>query len=231
MTDRQSNLEFAFKLPSIWLWMLLGLLLALINIVLPIGMLLAIFVVLVAIVLIVLKPERLMYALAFLISFQIEIELAQLAGATLSPETIGAIGILFIAAMLIMLTDKGIYKATKLPHLWLWIAFLIISSIAIAKGPIVTGFTQGVWAVYRIVWSGPLFLLGIWLIIKSPRSIWLMTAFISLGATIGSMIAIIQTLSFGRFFSGIITNFRYLGFLHTIPYAIIADYSEALRDK
>jgi O-antigen ligase len=180
---------------------------------------------LVALFLVLVRPRWLVYALAFAIPFQTEIELSQIFGLTLSPETLGGLTLVFLVGIVIFTHKQGFARAVRTPYIAIWLFYLVFSSIAISKGPLVTSPIQGIWAIYRIVWSGPLIYLGVWMLLKKPENLRVLASWLSVGATLGATFAMIQTLSGGRFFSGLGTNFRYLGIFFSYPQNIVADYS------
>jgi len=177
------------------------------------------------------RPILMIYGLAFFFAFQIEMDLPWLGGATLSSPTIGAISLIILIVLAALTSRPWLGRLVHTPELGILIIFLGFSSAAIATGPNISGIAQGLWAIFRIVWVGPIFFLFVWMFVRNPRQIrWLLVC-ISGGATIGSAIAIIQTATSGRLLSGLLTNYRYLGFLLPLPADLVSDYSNELTVK
>lgn len=170
-------------------------------------------------------PRWLIYSLAALIPFQDEISVGALSGARLSPQTLGST--LLIVIMLLRSLLPGIHtrKILRLPYLYPVLAFLLISSSAVAVGPLITGPIQGIWSVYRTVWVAPLIYLGVWVFLKEAKTIHRALACLAAGGTLGAFIAIVQTITGGRFLSGIGGNYRYLGYLNPLPPEVVNSLS------
>jgi len=177
---------------------------------------------------IVARPRWLVLALVFFIPFQAEVEVAF--GARISPQSLGSAALALV--LFLTLLSQRSDKALRVPYLSLWLAYLFIGTLAVAAGPLMKGASQGLWTLYRVVWSVPLIYLGIWVSLDRPQSIYRAIAWLTIGASLGALAAIIQTLSVGRLLSGLGTNYRYMGFLTLLPPETVATYSGPnLRDR
>jgi hypothetical protein len=170
-------------------------------------------------------PRWLVHVLAACIPFQVEILLAQLSGARLSPQTLGAILLIFMFLMRGLLNENHSHKILNIPYIKILIVYLLFGSLAIAAGPSVTGFFQGIWSIYRTVWAAPLIYFAVWLYLKDLKSFRQPLVWLALSASVGSITAIVQTATRGQYLSGIGTNYRYLGFLVPLPPEVITSVS------
>ena len=162
-------------------------------------------------------PRWLIYALAALIPFQVEILLQQLSGARVSPETLGAALLILLFLLRGLLPGLHTRKLYRAPYFSLLVVFLLLSSFAIARGPLVTSFAQGLWAVYRTVWVAALIYFGIWVFLRDKKTLRQALAWLAASASFGAFTAVVQTITGGKLLSGIGGNYRYLGFLIPLP--------------
>ena len=171
------------------------------------------------------NPRWLVYSLAAFIPFQDEISFEQLSGARLSAQTLGATLLIILFLLRGLLPGFHTRKIFRLPYLNLLLVFLLISSLAIAIGPQVTGPVQAIWAVYRTVWVAPLIYFGVWVFLREPKTLRRVLAWLAAGSTFGAFIAIVQTITGGKLLTGIGGNYRYLGFLNPLPPEVVASLS------
>lgn len=176
------------------------------------------------------RPAGLLFGLAFLIAFQIQYEHPALAGATLTPQTLGALAIAGLI-LLATLSRQGVRRLVQAPYLGLILVYALLSAVSIARGPAVTSPVQGVWAVFRIVFAAPLLYLGLWFFLRTPGAVHRAAAWAAVGASLGGAAALMQTVSQGLLLSGMLTNARYLGIFPPLPPDVIADYSADLQTK
>lgn len=168
------------------------------------------------------QPVWLINSLTFSIPFQIEIEVSQLSGARFTPETLGA-GLLVALILVRWLSPTGKQRsALRTPNLVLFFVYLLVSSFSIAKGTASSGPAQTAWIVYRTVWISPLIYIGTWAFFRNTQSIRRAISLMTVSASIGASIAIVQTATGGRLLSGLSTNYRYLGLLTPLPPEIIS---------
>lgn len=167
------------------------------------------------------RPYWLLCILAGAIPFQYEIEIPQLNGARLTLLTVGT-GILFVLFGLSFLPPRSkLGRLLKTPHLVLFMLYLVLSTIAIARGPTVTGFVQGIWSIFRAIIVSSILYVGGWLYLYNEATLRKILSWLSFGAALCGLIAIIQTLTDGKVLSGLGTNYRYLGFLTRLPNELI----------
>jgi len=174
------------------------------------------------------RPAWLVFGMVFFIPFQAELSLGDI---TLSPQTLSALGFILVFLFFLLHNAGGLSRLLRVRYLSLWLVYLILSTIAIALGPLVRNPIQGVWAVFRIIWSAPLVYLAVSYFLRSYPSIFAGIKWLSLGSTVGAIFGILQTATQGRYFSGLSTNFRYLGLLQPLPVEVRAGFSDLLSSR
>ncbi len=167
------------------------------------------------------KPRWLLLAAAFSVSLQFNLELPQLFGASVGPLSLIAFGL--ILAIIPRYISRWPRKIPGHAYLLLWIAYVLLGTIAIALGPLVRNPIQGVWAIYRIVWTTPLLFIGIWIFVRTSDLVRNLIGFLVTGSSLGAAIAVIQTLTGGRVLSGLLSNGRDLGLLLPLPNDVLGD--------
>jgi O-antigen ligase len=170
-------------------------------------------------------PRWLVYALAACIPFQVEVLIGQLSGARFSSQTLGAMLLIIIFLINGLLNGNYPQKIFKTPYLRMIIFFLILSSLAIATGPLVTGYVQGIWAIYRNVWVAPLIFFAVWVFLRNTKFIRRSLVLLAACSSFGAFTALVQIFTSGKLLSGIGTNYRYLGFLVPLPPEVITTIS------
>lgn len=167
------------------------------------------------------RPYWALLALVASLPMQVGVELSN--GAEVSPQLLLLTGLL--PALVILAGRRINDRLWRTPYWFLWFIYIVLSTVAILRGPVINTPVQGIWALYRLVWTAPLVYPLAWFFLRDLARIRWGLGWLTITSTIGATVAIAQTLSQGRFLSGLGTNFRYLGFLHPLSSEIVAAYS------
>ena len=168
------------------------------------------------------RPRWLVMVLAVSLAFEISVD--ALLGAIVSLQIVLVTALLLVFVLLVLGHRNGRLLTT--PYLWLWVLYVIIGSLAVMRGPVIEGGAQGVWALYRLVWSAPLAYLAVYVLLKSPQHVYQAMSWLSVGAFIGAIVAVVQFVTGGRLLSGLSSNYRYLGLYPPFPAKTVAAFSE-----
>ena len=172
-------------------------------------------------------PRWLVLTLSVSLAFRISVDAAL--GAIVSLQIVLVTGLL-LAFVFLFLGDRT-SRLLSTPLLGLWLLYVTIGTFAVSRGPSVSAGFQGIWALYRLVWSAPLVYLAIYVFLKTPKHVHQAMSWLSFGGLIGSIVAIVQFLTSGRLLSGLTTNLNYLGLFPPLPAETIAAYRDGTARK
>lgn len=168
-------------------------------------------------------PRWLVLTLSVSLAFRLSVDAAL--GAIVSLQIILVTGLL-LAFVFLFLGDR-IGSLLSTPYLGFWLLYVLIGTLAVSRGPTISAGFQGVWALYRLVWSAPLAYLAIYVFLKTPKHVFQAMTWLSFGGILGAVVAIVQFITNGRLLSGLTTNYNYLGLFPPLPAETIAVYQNS----
>jgi hypothetical protein len=160
------------------------------------------------------KTHYLMWLLAFTLAFQFEYELA-----SIRFNWTELLALLLTCILISRSLVENDSTWLRLPHKGLFAVFLICGLIAQILGPGIESIAQGTWHLYKVVLAMPLLYFVAFVSIRSKRVLKTAVAILVISFTISSGVGIIQTLSGGRYLTGlgVYGNLRYLGIFPPFP--------------
>ncbi len=158
------------------------------------------------------------YLLAFFIPFQLDFNIPQLFGISITPIIVLCFALLFFLIIKVLLFQR----LPIISHWQWWLLFVLMASLAYAMGPQVKGLAQGMWIIFRFAFVPLLFYAGA-TIFLTPADVQKVVKIIAVSAALTGLIAALQTLSTGSLLSGYLTNQRYLGLFHPLPSNAVAE--------
>lgn len=147
--------------------------------------------------------------LLFLSLFQFQVEIVSL---TITPSSI-LIWVLLVWGMGQIIYQKGEFRLARIPFLRLWVLYVCLTLIGFAYGEgNLSGPLQAVWSLFRSIEILLLYPIVAQIATGASTRRWIVIA-ISLGICVSAFFGIGQSLSNGRWFSGLSENGngRYLG--------------------
>lgn len=165
-------------------------------------------------------PHALLCLFAFFLPYQLEFTSPQLFGATLNPQNVLIIALLAI----LFLKLWSAQRIPAVPLLGWWSAFVLLSCISFALGPLIFNPVQGMWVVYRMAMVAPLTYLVACLFLPTPDQVRQMMMILAFSAAVAGLIAVVQIASSGQMLSGLGTNHRYLGLLQPLPPEVVEKF-------